>query len=255
MTTSTTVPAFTADVPTLLSITAALSIMPLSYLLGTALIPSNQFRNRLLFFWHAYDAGTHLLIEGSFLYHCFFSYKQLQPDETIPGVYGPPYFLNRPDRAYGPAYGVGASARMWQEYGKADARWLGADLCVVCLEILTVLIGGPLAVYICYLLTRSSSPSATSASKAKYSSCLWFSSIILAVGELYGGFMTFGPEWFSGSVGLETSDPVYLWLYLVFFNVLWVIVPLWVISVAWGEIKAAFATAAVANGQTAKKLN
>ncbi|KAM5437144.1 hypothetical protein MferCBS31731_005560 [Microsporum ferrugineum] len=255
MQTSTAAPAFTADIPTLLSIVTALSIMPVAYILSTTFIPSKQLRNRILFFWHAYDAGTHLLIEGAFLYHCFFSYKQLAPGETIPGVYGPPYFLNRPDRAYGPAYGVGATARMWQEYGKADARWLGADLCVVCLEILTVFIGGPLAVYICYLLTRASSTSTSAASRAGYSGCLWFSSIVLAVGELYGGFMTFGPEWFSGSVGLETSDPVYYWLYLVFFNVLWVIVPLWVLSVAFGEIKVAFTTASAAGERSTKKFN
>ncbi|KAK2839160.1 hypothetical protein FQN49_006416 [Arthroderma sp. PD_2] len=255
MSTTSTVPAFTADVPTLLSLAAVLSLMPLSFLLGTRLIPSSQLRNRLLFFWHAYDACTHFFIEGTFLYHCFFSYKQLAPGETIPLVHGPPYFLNQPDRAYGPAYGVGATARMWQEYGKADARWLGADLGVICLELLTVFIGGPVAVYICYLLIKASSTSTSAVSRGKYSGRLWFACIGLAVGELYGGFMTFGPEWFSGNSALETGDPVYLWLYLVFFNVLWVLVPLWILYVAWGEIRAVFMAAATAGERSTKKLN
>jgi hypothetical protein len=34
--------------------------------------------------------------------------------------------------------------------------------------------------------------------------------LVLCVGELYGGWITFGPEWVSGSKNLETSNPVNL---------------------------------------------
>lgn len=60
-----------------------------------------------------------------------------------------------------------------------------------------------------------------------------------------GGWMTFAPEWltgilfafgvfffrcipltpYPGSKALNTSNPMYLWLYLWFFNGLWVVVP------------------------------
>jgi len=44
----------------------------------------------------------------------------------------------------------------------------------------------------------------------------------------------------TGSTQLATHDFVYMWLYLVFFNGLWVCIPLWVLLQAWVEMKAAF---------------
>ena len=38
--------------------------------------------------------------------------------------------------------------------------------------------------------------------------------------------MTFAPEWLTGSPSLVTSNWLYLWVYLVFFNGLWVVIPL-----------------------------
>lgn len=52
--------------------------------------------------------------------------------------------------------------------------------------------------------------------------------------------MTFCPEWLVGSVNLDTSNWMYMWLYLVFFNGLWVVIPAYVIYVASGEIMGAF---------------
>jgi len=63
--------------------------------------------------------------------------------------------------------------------------------------------------------------------------------------------MTFAPEWLSGSTQLAVEDPVYLWLYLVFFNVLWVFIPLWVLYVAYQEISTTFTRVAATN--SAKK--
>lgn len=54
------------------------------------------------------------------------------------------------------------------------------------------------------------------------------------------GFMTFCPEWLTGSVNLDTSNAVYLWLYLTFFNVLWVFIPFYAIYVAAADIFNAF---------------
>lgn len=52
--------------------------------------------------------------------------------------------------------------------------------------------------------------------------------------------MTFCPEWLSGNTQLAGDDPVFLWLYLVFFNMLWVVIPFWVLYVAFTEIQDAF---------------
>lgn len=212
--------------------------MPAAFFLSKALIPAHKTRDRILFFWHAYDALTHLLIECSFLYQCFFSYTTVTstPNEG-------PYFLNDPTRLYGPNYGTGPTARLWQEYAKADRRWGGADVTVISLELLTVFIGGPAAVYICYLLSRSSNENLSTKSRGGVKATLWLVAIALATAELYGGFMTFAPEWLSGSSSLATEDPVYLWLYLFFFNTLWVFLPLWVLWEAAKELRGAFVAA------------
>lgn len=71
-------------------------------------------------------------------------------------------------------------ARLWQEYAKADKRWGEADLTIVSIELLTVLIEGPLAVYICELLRRQDRGGK-----------VWFWASVLATGEIYGGKLFF----------------------------------------------------------------
>jgi EXPERA (EXPanded EBP superfamily) len=61
------------------------------------------------------------------------------------------------------------------------------------------------------------------------------------IGSPYSpGFMTFAPEWLSGSQNLDTSNFMYLWVYLFFFNMLWVVFPLWVLHEAHDNIVLAF---------------
>lgn len=40
------------------------------------------------------------------------------------------------------------------------------------------------------------------------------------------GWMTFCPEWLTGNASLDSSNWFYFWVYLVFFNMLWVVFPL-----------------------------
>lgn len=232
-----TVP-FTLDIQTSLCIAFALSLMPVAYVSSSWLIPSTHTRNRILFFWHAYDALTHLFIEGSFLYECFNSYAAIPA-----GLKGEPHFLGHQDRVYGAAFGKGPSARLWQEYAKADHRWGVSDANVISLELLTVFLGGPTAVYICYLLWKSSSSRTSTSARGAAKGKLWLVAPALATAELYGGFMTFAPEWLTASSQLETGNPVYLWFYLFFFNTLWVFIPIWVLWESAKELRTAFMTA------------
>lgn len=55
--------------------------------------------------------------------------------------------------------------------------------------------------------------------------------------------MTFAPEWLSNSPNLSTSNFMHLWVYLFFFNTLWVWIPLWVLYEAYGVIANAIALA------------
>ncbi|POY72743.1 hypothetical protein BMF94_4150 [Rhodotorula taiwanensis] len=109
--------------------------------------------------------------------------------------------------------GVGPLAALWREYALADTRWGTSDTTVVSIELITVFGAGPLAVLCADGLRRGRSEAWR----------LWM------VGEIYGGWMTFAPEWISGSPSLNTSHPLYIWVYLFFFNGLWVAIPLFLI--------------------------
>jgi len=232
------------DAVTITSLAAALSLFVIAYVLSGVLLPkASSTVARVLFVWHSFDSLIHFLFEGSFLYNCFFTYLELPGPPsgssshhvlTPPGVFflGPEH----KNRLYGSFYGNGPTAKLWQEYAKADRRWGGSDLTVISLELLTVFIGGPLAAYICYLLTKGHGNVGPAASGTRTSGKLAFWLIVLATGELYGGFMTFAPEWLSSSHNLDTSNWMYMWLYLFFFNMLWVFLPLYVLHVAYSSI-------------------
>ena len=78
---------------------------------------------------------------------------------------------------------------------------------VVSLEILTVFLAGPIALWVSELIRRGAGKEGGKGG-AK-SASMWFWATILAAGELYGGFMTFAPEWLSSSENLDTSH----WMY------------------------------------------
>lgn len=101
---------------------------------------------------------------------------------------------------------------IWREYGRADARWAIRDPTVISIEIATVTMG-ILCIFQIYGVVRRSS---------------WrhVLQVVICVAELYGGWMTFAPEWLDGSPNLNGSDFSLLWIYLVFMNGLWVVVPL-----------------------------
>lgn len=112
---------------------------------------------------------------------------------------------------------------MWKEYSAADFRWGVADPTVVSLEILTVLGAGPMCLYIAYQMIKRD--------PARH---YWI--IVLSTAELYGGWMTFCPDWLIGSPNLNTSNWLHLWVYLVFMNVIWVIIPLILMVDSYGFI-------------------
>jgi EXPERA (EXPanded EBP superfamily) len=247
---------FVLDVGTAVSLAIAFSCMPAAQLLASVALPKNTSRTyQALFIWHAYDFLTHYMVEASFLYHCFFSYIELPvptsdyPHPASRGLDHLAVIYNRSDRRYGPFYSQSVTGRMWQEYAKADRRWGSADLNVISIELLTCFVAAPAEMFVCYQIAKFTNASSET-NKAAIKARIWFAAVAIATAELYGGFMTFAPEWLSGSTQLDTSNPMYLWLYLVFFNVLWVIVPLWVLHAGYKEIRAAFVEAAISPKKT-----
>lgn len=53
--------------------------------------------------------------------------------------------------------------------------------------------------------------------------------------------MTFCPEWLTGNINLDGSNFMYMWVYLVFFNMLWVFIPLYAVWYSYNDITNAFA--------------
>lgn len=51
--------------------------------------------------------------------------------------------------------------------------------------------------------------------------------------------MTFCPEWLTGNINLDTTNFMYLWVYLIFFNTIWVWIPLYAIYWAVKDISGA----------------
>jgi len=239
-----TLPPDLFDTTTLVSLASIVAILTAAYGLSLrALAPATPGRLRFLFIWHAFDALTHFCLEGSYLYHCFFSWMPLA-DLTVGDLSNSKYYLTRnflgpAERVYGPqAGGDNPFAQLWMVYARADRRWAGTDLGIVSLELLTVFVVGPLACLVCYDIAKKN-PRAN------------ILAIVIATAELYGGFLTFCPEWLVRNVNLDGSNFMYLWVYLVFFNMLWVFIPAYVIYVAVGDINDAFAVRAAS--RTTKK--
>nr|XP_012592771.1 emopamil-binding protein-like isoform X1 [Microcebus murinus] len=118
----------------------------------------------------------------------------------------------------------GLIASLWKEYGKADARWLNFDPTIVSVEILTAVLDGFLALFLIYAIVK----------EKPYRH---FLQITLCVCELYGDWMTFCPEWLVGSPNLNTNNWLYCWVYLVFFNGVWVLIPALLLWQSWVELK------------------
>lgn len=250
------VPPFKLDLETGLALALAFSFMPAAQISANLTLPKTISRKYYwIFVWGAYDFLTHIIIEGSYLYHCFFTYETISitGDHPHPASLGSkgPFFLGRSDRNYGSYYSTNAMARLWQEYAKADTRWGGSDLTVISLELLTVLLAGPAALYICYLIAKLSNTQ-DMVYRATLDARMWFVVLVLSTGELYGGFMTFAPEWLSANSSLATHDPVYLWLYLFFFNTIWVWIPLWLLYEGYNHLTSAFVRGA--STQLVKKI-
>jgi EXPERA (EXPanded EBP superfamily) len=182
---------------------------------------------RILYLWHLIDGLTHLILEFTYVYNCFTSYTSIPPSSQ-PSHHSPRFFLGHPDRLYGNAYSDNIFAPLWMNYAKADSRYSGIDLTTLSLEIITVFLAGPLALYVAGCLRRGDGE--------RISGGTWFWATVLASGEVYGGLMNFLPEWLSGCESLDTDDPVHFWFYIMFLNAIWLFFPMWVLRRAYLEM-------------------
>lgn len=117
------------DQTTIISLLSTLAIVLAAYLASLRFLHASASGTvRFLFIWHLADALCHFLLEGSFLYHCFFSWAPLAQAQKdwFPTPEG---FLGSSDRVYGAqAGGSNPFAQLWMVYARADKRWAGVDL-------------------------------------------------------------------------------------------------------------------------------
>ncbi|KAL2770247.1 emopamil-binding protein-like isoform 1 [Daubentonia madagascariensis] len=165
--------------------------------LGLRLGRGRRAADRGALAWLCYDALVHFVLEGPFVYL-----------SLVGNI----------------ANSDGLIASLWKEYGKADARWLYFDPTIVSVEILTAILDGFLALFLIYAIVK----------EKHYQH---FLQIILCVCELYGSWMTFVPEWLVGSPNLNTNNWLYCWVYLAFFNGVWVLIPGLLLWQSWVELK------------------
>ncbi|GAA6230033.1 emopamil-binding protein-like isoform X2 [Lates japonicus] len=186
-----------------LSLVSVLSLLACSFQVLAAVLLTHRYggqssvRDRWILLWLFYDVIVHLTLEGPFVYMSVFG--------TVQTSEGP-------------------LAELWREYSQADSRWLVSDPTIVSIEILTVVLDSLLALLLIYAVLND-----------KY--YRHFLQITLSVCELYGGWMTFCPDWLIGSPHLNTSSWLYLWVYLVFFNGVWVVVPVLLLVQSWFSLK------------------
>lgn len=161
------------DSTTLVSLAVVVMIFNSAYILSKRALDKDAPTSlRVLFIWHAFDFLIHTIFEGSFLYNCFFTSSPYDPAKHPASLVT--NFLGAPDRLYGAAYGENWATKLWMVYAQADRRWAQADITVISLELLTVLLAGPLALYICVGISRKD-----------YTVAFWM--IVLATAEIYGG--------------------------------------------------------------------
>ncbi|XP_020513765.1 emopamil-binding protein-like [Labrus bergylta] len=153
--------------------------------------------DKWILLWLFYDVIVHLTLEGPFVYMSLVG--------TVETSEGP-------------------LAELWREYSRADSRWLTSDPTIVSIELLTVFLDSVIGVLLIHAILQE-----------RY--YRHFLQITLSVCELYGGWMTFAPEWLVGSPSLNTSSWLHLWVYLVFFNGLWVLVPVLLLIQSWISLK------------------
>lgn len=188
-----------SSAPPGVSLTSLLSLLACGFQLLAAVSLTHRYggrcssADRWVLLWLFYDVIVHLTLEGPFVY--------MSLGGTVETSEGP-------------------LAELWKEYSKADSRWLVSDPTIVSIEILTVVLDSLLGVLLIHAVLQD-----------KY--YRHFLQITLCVCELYGGWMTFCPDWLLGSPHLNTSNWLYLWVYLVFFNGVWVLVPVLLLVQSW----------------------
>ncbi|KAI8334568.1 Emopamil-binding protein [Chlamydoabsidia padenii] len=205
------------DQVTIYSLLAVLCILIVSLLASRLLLsPSSSKVDHATFVWFTFDALIHFIFEGSFVYHSTFG-------RTVNA-------------------GTDMFALLWQEYTKADERWGFADPTIVSIELMTVFVDG----FLCLLILRQ----LINNNPARH---FWI--VVISVIEIVGGWMTFAPEWLTGSPYLNTHVWLWHYIYLWFFNGIWVLIPIALIIHSYNAIMVGLKTSTTLTTNNSNNAN
>ncbi|CAG5118687.1 unnamed protein product [Candidula unifasciata] len=101
---------------------------------------------------------------------------------------------------------------MWKEYGRCDSRYISSDTFTVCMERITAVIDGPLALMTFFAFMNGSN----------YRYAL---QMILSLCQLYGDVLYFLTAIKDGFIHGPTDSYLYFGFYFLFLNSLWILIP------------------------------
>lgn len=102
---------------------------------------------------------------------------------------------------------------IWKEYAKADSRYASRESFTICMEFATAFIEGPCCFMILYGI-------------AKRRSWRHVLQLMVSLGQLYGDILYFMTFFYEGMIH-SRPEALYFWIYFVFVNAIWILVPGW----------------------------
>uniref|UniRef100_A0A4X2KNV0 EBP cholestenol delta-isomerase n=2 Tax=Vombatus ursinus TaxID=29139 RepID=A0A4X2KNV0_VOMUR len=131
-------------------------------------------------------------------------------------------------------------SQLWKEYSKGDSRYVLADNFIVCMETVTAWVWGPLSLWAVGAFLRQRPER-------------FLLQLVISLGQLYGDVLYFLTEYRDGFQHGELGHPLYFWLYFVFLNALWIIVPSALLLDAWRQLVLVQSLADAAAGPQAQR--
>ncbi|KDD76356.1 emopamil binding protein [Helicosporidium sp. ATCC 50920] len=119
------------------------------------------------------------------------------------------------------------SCFLGREYAKADSRYATRDTFIIGMEAVTAFVWGPICLALVHgILSRK----------------IWRYTmmIIVSLGQIYGDVLYYATCFMEGLVH-SRPEALYFWIYFIFVNAIWIVVPSLCIHYAFGKLHHALA--------------
>ncbi|XP_065323213.1 3-beta-hydroxysteroid-Delta(8),Delta(7)-isomerase-like [Gordionus sp. m RMFG-2023] len=107
-------------------------------------------------------------------------------------------------------------AQIWKEYALSDSRYMISDPFTLSMETVTAFFVGPL----CFLASYW---------HIKDDNRVYILQLIISVSQIYGDVLYISTNWLENFKFTNPTDPFFFWFYFIFMNIIWIIVPSFII--------------------------